>query len=85
MKEKQMKKSDVRQLPEQEQRVETGVVQFGDDWPGVFIRGDNAFNFAIHLKIMIDRVDDTDPINKMTVESLLDLLGASNMHTMEDA
>lgn len=23
-------------------RVETGPVQFGEDWPGVFIRGDNA-------------------------------------------
>lgn len=23
-------------------RPETGPMQFGDDWPGVFIRGDNA-------------------------------------------
>lgn len=23
-------------------RVETGAVQFGDDWPGLFIRGDGA-------------------------------------------
>lgn len=25
-----------------EHRVETGAVQFGDDWPGLFIRGDDA-------------------------------------------
>lgn len=31
------------------QRVETGAVQFGDDWPGVFIRGDNAAGFALSL------------------------------------
>ena len=23
-------------------RIETGPLQIGDDWPGVFIRGDNA-------------------------------------------
>lgn len=30
-------------------RVETGVVQFGDDWPGVFIRGDDAFYLSTAL------------------------------------
>ena len=25
------------------ERVETGAVKFGDDWPGLFIRGDDAF------------------------------------------
>lgn len=29
--------------PEDGKRVETGVVQFGDDWPGVFLRGDDAY------------------------------------------
>lgn len=32
-----------------EPRIETGPVQFGDDWPGVFIRGDNAMYFATLL------------------------------------
>lgn len=32
-----------------EPRIETGAVQFGDDWPGVFIRGDNAGYFAMML------------------------------------
>lgn len=27
-------------------RVETGAVQFGNDWPGLFIRGDAAFVLA---------------------------------------
>ena len=34
-------------LPAQPERVETGPIQFGDDWPGIFIRGDNALFFAI--------------------------------------
>jgi hypothetical protein len=29
-----------------DRRAETGVVQFGDDWPGVFIRGDAAHAWA---------------------------------------
>jgi hypothetical protein len=35
---------------EQKQRVETGKVQIGEDWPGVFIRGDNAMHYAITLR-----------------------------------
>lgn len=37
----------MQRLPAQEKRVETGVVQFGEDWPGVFIRGDNAGHYAM--------------------------------------
>jgi hypothetical protein len=39
----------VRRLPAQEERVETGAVQFGSDWPGVFIRGDDMFGFTVCL------------------------------------
>jgi hypothetical protein len=35
--------------PADGQRVETGAVQFGDDWPGLFIRGDNAHSLAMNL------------------------------------
>jgi hypothetical protein len=31
-------------------RVENGALRFGDDWPGYFIRGDNAF--ALYMTIM---------------------------------
>jgi hypothetical protein len=29
-------------FPQDAERVETGAVQFGDDWPGLFVRGDHA-------------------------------------------
>lgn len=45
--------NQVRQLPHQEPRVETGPVQFGTDWPGVFIRGDNAMAKAMLLHDII--------------------------------
>lgn len=34
------------EMAEPAKRPETGPMQFGDDWPGVFIRGDNAFVYA---------------------------------------
>ncbi len=48
----------VRVLPGTSARVETGPVQFGDDWPGVFIRGDNAGFYALCLKEMLDGKDN---------------------------
>lgn len=35
-------------------RPETGAMQFGDDWPGMFIRGDNALIMAITLRQTIE-------------------------------
>lgn len=32
------------------ERVESGKVQIGDDWPGVFIRGDHALYVALLMK-----------------------------------
>ncbi len=44
----------MREFPAQESRVETGVVQFGDDWPGVFIRGDSCHAYSLYLKEVLD-------------------------------
>lgn len=30
-------------------RIETGALQINDDWPGVFLRGDNAFAYVMYL------------------------------------
>jgi hypothetical protein len=32
-----------------QQRPETGGMRFGDDWRGVFIRGDDAFGYYLAL------------------------------------
>ena len=37
-------------------RPETGPMQFGEDWPGVFIRGDNAMAYALNLRQIADDV-----------------------------
>jgi hypothetical protein len=54
--------TEVRVLPAQEQRVETGPVRFGEDWPGLFIRGDNAMNFAYHLETLLDEAEGVEHI-----------------------
>jgi len=33
-------------------RVETGAVQIGEDWPGLFVRGDEAVNLALNVGYM---------------------------------
>lgn len=62
------------------ERVETGAIQFNDDWPGVFIRGDNAFFFAMQLRHLIKYVEDgADHIDFYTLDaakSLVDLLNS---------
>ena len=45
---------ELRKLPEQSERVETGPTQFGEDWPGVFIRGDNALWYAHLLEQLME-------------------------------
>lgn len=50
-------------------RVETGIVQFDDDWPGIFIRGDNAFFWGMALKEPRD-----DSVSRSMIASLSKLL-----------
>jgi hypothetical protein len=67
----------IRLLPAQAERVETGPVQFGDDWPGVFIRGDNAFGYAGVLDAALRRADDG--MERVMLQSLRDVLSASDL------
>lgn len=39
-------------------RVETGAVQFGDDWPGLFVRGDVAIYLASCIQAVLAAVPD---------------------------
>lgn len=39
------------EMPPSLPRIETGNVQFNNDWPGVFFRGDTAINIARQLRL----------------------------------
>jgi hypothetical protein len=77
---------DVRMLPDMMERVETGAVQFGEqDWPGVFIRGDNAFHFAIHLRNILENEGGPATMSRIVVQGLLDLLDSCIVKLVDDA
>ena len=56
-------------------RVETGKVQIGDDWPGVFIRGDHALHDARTLRAFLDGADHL--INRAVLSGLADALASA--------
>ena len=39
------------------ERLETGPVQMPDDWPGIFIRGDNAMNYGFQLILAAEALE----------------------------
>lgn len=58
-----MEGSDIENLPAQPARVETGPLQFGDDWPGYFIRGDEAIALASSIEWLASGIKDMDAID----------------------
>lgn len=62
-------------------RAETGAMQFGDDWPGVFIRGDDAHFFGHQLASVLASTEapTMDPIARFVLEGLRDTLLACDV------
>lgn len=55
-------------------RPETGPMQFGDDWPGTFIRGDNAAFYANSLRAVLRDLDAGKQPSGMELGALRGLL-----------
>ena len=62
-------------------RIETGVVQFDDDWPGVFIRGDNALYYAMLVRRAVESMPNG--LVKSNLKGLADLLDESRVRGPE--
>lgn len=58
---------------ESDKRIETGPLQINNDWPGVFIRGDNAIYYSMLLEKIINK-QDLDFIDLINIKNLKDLL-----------
>lgn len=69
--------TNARIIPHESYRVETGPVQFGDDWPGIFIRGDSAFAYGIALAQLAR--NPRDAIAAAQVRNLADLLATCHV------
>jgi hypothetical protein len=81
-------------LPE-DSRLETGVVQVNQDWPGVFVRGDCAFGYARCLDVAIKNLREYQNQNDncqdlslsiaiVNLESLRNLLESSTQSPWSD-
>ena len=63
-------------------RCETGLIEFKDDWPGVFIRGDDCFGHRQALALLLKATNNVqEPLIKfvrLELEVLYALLEASD-------
>jgi len=60
-------------------RAETGPMKFGDDWTGLFIRGDNAMGYKILLDIVCSELnkDSLGVIERAQLQGLIDLFDSA--------
>lgn len=58
-------------------RVESGPVQFGDDWPGLFLRGDSCFAYALALKA--ERSNNGDAFSRAGIDGLITALESARV------
>lgn len=59
-------------------RVEGGPVQFGDDWPGLFLRGDACFAYVLALRSFL--ADKSDAFARAGVDGLITAMEATNVN-----
>lgn len=65
------------------ERHEGGPTQFGDDWPGVFLRGDYAGPMGFVLSQVIEKAkkgEAISPFDLLQLEGLASSLAASEVH-----
>jgi hypothetical protein len=55
------------------ERVETGSLEINGDWPGVFIRGDNALYFSFMLSRAIEELEKQQEFDVIMLHTLKDL------------
>jgi hypothetical protein len=69
--------ADIRVFPEQETRVESGPIRFGDDWPGYFIRGDHTFALLLAIR---DVLQNNDASGRRILRSFARAFGECNLN-----
>ena len=72
-------------------RAETGIMVFGRDWPGIFVRGDVSQGFKMCLMSVLDQINDPEKIsdiekqnNKIEIEEMINLFGSSDCNKIND-
>jgi hypothetical protein len=61
-------------LPGGSGRARTGAIQFQDDWPGLFVRGDDALGAAARIRTLQERIGKhPDPEVRFALRELAEL------------
>ena len=55
-------------------RLETGPLKPPGDWSGVFIRGDNAMHYGMHLTYLLDQPENDSTTNYAVLRDLAETL-----------
>lgn len=67
--------TNVRMMPGfPTRRVEDGATQHGDDWPGLFLRGDSAFYLAVQIKTLesaLNKIPDLGVEAKIALRAIV--------------
>jgi hypothetical protein len=48
-------------------RIPTGALQFQDDWPGLFLRGDDAIALMCRIRYLVERIGSHADVGVMSV------------------
>jgi hypothetical protein len=73
-----------RKFDEQEERVESGPIQFGNDWPGLFLRGDAALYYGFLLGMFLNKeISEEDAISRCALIGLQRSLSSCDARTLE--
>lgn len=56
------------------ERAESGPLQFGGDWPGVFLRGDYAGPLSFVLRGVLDAIENGREVSEMDLLQLRGLV-----------
>jgi hypothetical protein len=64
-----------RHLPQPE-RPESGPMQFGDDWPGVFLRGDFAGPMSWMLDSVLRKGEGASKMHELHLRAFVSVLGS---------
>ncbi len=67
-------KKRITQIPIPRNSAQTGAMQFQNDWPGLFLRGDDAIFIAVAIRhLQEELMKDTETRRSLNVEVLSSL------------